>query len=157
MYSFMIENSEEFCRANCFAKGTGDFSRIFIHVILQKACKSLFATAVILQCNKIHYDECSEEPMIHNVKMADDHQEKLCWKRDQLNRGSRYIRLCYYILFDIFQSLRFQIRHNSFEDVLQARRLFLGLVFIYIYFLHSFIETPELYVTGTTMPNQIKQ
>ena len=133
MYSFIIENSEEFCRA----KGTGNFGRIFIHVILQKACKGPFATAVILQCNTIHYDKCSEEPtrnlqtyLIHNVKMADDHQEKLWWKRDQLNRGSRYIRLCCYILLDIFQSLRFQIRHNSFEDLLQARRLFLGLVFI---------------------------
>lgn len=27
--------------------------------------------------------------MIHNVKMTDDHQEKLCRNRVQLNRGSR--------------------------------------------------------------------
>ena len=127
----MVESPEEFCRTNRFAKRTGDFGRIFIHVILQEACKSPFATAVMLQCNTIRYDECSEKPtgylqpyLIQNVKMADHHQEKLCWKKGQLNRGSRYIRLCY-ILLNIFQSLWLQVRRNSFQYLLQARRLLL--------------------------------
>lgn len=81
----------------------------------------------MLQCNAIHYEEPTGYLHIYlmsNVKVADDHQKELCWKRGQMNRTPRDIRLRFRILFDIFQSLRLQLRENSSEGFLQgARRL----------------------------------